>query len=487
MIRKVLITATACFSLALLSGAAAAAESKTGTDADTYRMLQLFGDVFERVRSEYVEPVSDEELVESALNGMLTSLDPHSNYMNAKNFRDMQVQTKGEFGGLGIEVTMENGWVKVVSPIDDTPAARAGMQPNDYITHLNGEQVQGMTLNDAVDRMRGPVNTDIKLSVRREGKAPFDVTLTRAVIKIPSIKSKLVGNIGYVRISQFVESTDTDLRKALDQLKKDSGSTKMGGLVLDLRNNPGGLLDQAVAVSSDFLDKGQEVVSTRSRRAEDTQRFNAHGGDQTNGLPLVVLINDGSASASEIVAGALQDHHRATLLGTKSFGKGSVQTIIPLQGHGAIRLTTARYYTPSGRSIQAVGIEPDVKVSLGKLDPAGADRTPRSEAALRGALRNDTLPADQQNKPADDAAKDAPKDGVKPAADAKTSDAKPADGKPVDGKDAAKDQTNPACLPQPSPADTFKMGEVANDPQLARAIEILHGPAPAKAAGTKAQ
>ena len=483
MIRKVLITATACFSLALLSGAAVAAEPKSSSDADTYRMLQLFGDVFERVRSEYVEPVSDEELVESALNGMLTSLDPHSNYMNAKSFRDMQVQTKGEFGGLGIEVTMENGLVKVVSPIDETPAARAGLQPNDYITHLNGEQVQGLSLNDAVDRMRGLVNTDIRLTVRREGKAPFDVTLTRAVIKIPSIKAKMRDNIGYVRISQFVESTDTDLRKALDQLKKDSNG-KMSGLVLDLRNNPGGLLDQAVAVSSDFLDKGQEVVSTRSRHAEDTQRFNAHGGDQTNGLPVVVLINDGSASASEIVAGALQDHHRATLMGTKSFGKGSVQTIIPLPGHGAIRLTTARYYTPSGRSIQAVGIEPDVKVTLGKFDPTGNDHSPRSEAALRGALRNDTLPAGQQPAKTDGdvpdmttAPTDAPKDGA--AKDGK--DAK-------DGKQAANAAVNPACAPTPQPADTFKMGEPANDPQLSRALEFLRGGTPAKAAvGGKAQ
>jgi carboxyl-terminal processing protease len=450
MIRKVMITAGVCTWLALSSLPAAAAADKAN-NADTYRLLSLFGDVFERVRNEYVEPVSDEQLIEAALNGMLTSLDPHSGYLNAKSFRDMQVQTKGEFGGLGIEVTMENGWVKVISPIDDTPAARAGLQPNDLVTHLDGEPVQGLSLNDAVDRMRGPVNTNIRLTVRREGQAPFDVTLTRAVIKIQTVKSKLDDNVGYIRVSQFVESTDANLKKTIDQLKKDSNGN-LQGFVLDLRNNPGGLLDQAVAVASDFLDKG-EIVSTRSRRPEDTQRFNAHGHDLIDGLPLVVLINDGSASASEIVAGALQDHRRAILLGTKSFGKGSVQTIIPLPGHGAIRLTTARYYTPSGRSIQAVGIEPDIKVAQAKVETlAQAPDHLRSEAQLRGALRNDTLPAGKPAaKPDEAAAPGAPEGKAAPAA-APT-------GQP----------------PQPAAPEAFKMGDPANDYQLARALDLLHG------------
>jgi carboxyl-terminal processing protease len=464
MIRKVMITAGACAWLALLSTPATAAPDKTN-NADTYRLLSLFGDVFERVRSEYVEPVGDEQLIESALNGMLTSLDPHSGYLNAKSFRDMQVQTKGEFGGLGIEVTMDNGWVKVVSPIDDTPAAKAGLRPNDYITGLDGEPVQGMSLNDAVDRMRGPVNTDIRLTIRREGKAPFDVSLTRAVIKIQTVKAKLEDNVGYIRVSQFVESTDSGLRKAIDQLKKDSNGN-LQGLVLDLRNNPGGLLDQAVAVAGDFIDKG-EIVSTRSRRPEDTQRFNAHGKDVTDGLPMVVLINDGSASASEIVAGALQDHRRAILLGTKSFGKGSVQTIIPLPGHGAIRLTTARYYTPSGRSIQAVGIEPDIKVLPSKVEAlAEPNDHIRSESSLRGALKNDTLPPKTEDKdkaaptgtPSSPESKAAPTGSPSGAAEA-------APGAPTGASPAAKETT----------IDPFKMGDPATDYQLARALDLLHG------------
>lgn len=456
MIRKVMITAGACAWLALLSSPATAATDKAN-NADTYRLLSLFGDVFERVRNEYVEPVSDEELIEAALNGMLTSLDPHSGYLNPKSFRDMQVQTKGEFGGLGIEVTMENGWVKVISPIDDTPAAKAGLQPNDFITHLNGEPVQGLSLNDAVDRMRGPVNTDIKVTVRRDGQAPFDVTLTRAVIKIQTVKYKLQDNVGYIRVSQFVESTDSNLRKAIDQLKKDGGAN-LQGFILDLRNNPGGLLDQAVAVAGDFLDKG-EIVSTRSRHPEDTQRFNAHGKDLTDGMPMVVLINDGSASASEIVAGALQDHRRAILLGTKSFGKGSVQTIMPLKDHGAIRLTTARYYTPSGRSIQAVGIEPDIKVLPSKVEAINQanDHFTRSEAALPHALKNDTLP----------------KPSAKPdGAEAKPDDNAPAPaGAPQPGADnKAAPSGMPAAL-----TEALKMGDPATDYQLARAIDLLRG------------
>jgi carboxyl-terminal processing protease len=363
--------AGAVFLFALHQDVGAAPSTNT---SDSYKQLDLFGDVFELVRANYVEEVTDETLIEGAINGMLTSLDPHSNYLNSKNFNDMKVQTRGEFGGLGIEVSMENGLVKVVSPIDDTPAAHAGLKPGDLITHLDGTPVQGLTLPEAVDRMRGPVNSDINLTIRREGKEPFDVKLTRAIIKIQSVRSHVEGsNIGYVRITSFNEQTDVGLASAMKTLKQQAGN-KLIGVVLDLRNNPGGLLDQAVAVSDAFLDKG-EIVSTRGRRADDAQRYNAHPGTKaTSGLPVAVLINGGSASASEIVAGALQDHHRAILIGTRSFGKGSVQTIIPLAGHGAMRLTTARYYTPSGRSIQAKGIDPDIVVEAAKIEhPAGKD------------------------------------------------------------------------------------------------------------------
>src|SRR6516165_6760679 len=339
----------------------------TSNSTETYKQLNLFGEVFERVRAEYVDDVTDDSLVESAINGMLTSLDSPSNYLNTKNFNDMKVQTRGEFGGLGIEVSMEKGLVKVGLPIDDTPAARAGLKPNDLITHLDGDPVQGMTLPEAVEKMRGLVGSDIRLTIRREGKEPFDVKLTRATIKIQSIRSHLEGDtIGYIRITTFNEQTDVGLNNAMKNLKQQAGN-KLSGVILDLRNNPGGLLDQAVAVSDAFLDKG-EIVSTRGRRSEDAQRYNARPGDIAAGLPVAVLINGGSASASEIVAGALQDHHRAILLGTRSFGKGSVQTIIPLPGHGAMRLTTARYYTPSGRSIQARGIDPDIVVEAAKIE-----------------------------------------------------------------------------------------------------------------------
>jgi carboxyl-terminal processing protease len=354
-------------------GAASNNTASTNT-AETYKGLNLFGDVFEKVRSEYAEEVSDDTLIEGAINGMLTSLDPHSNYLNAKNFTDMKVQTRGEFGGLGIEVSMENGLIKVVSPIDDTPAARAGLKPGDLITHLDGNPVQGMTLPEAVEKMRGPENSEVTLRIRRAGKDPFDVKLIRAKIKIQSVRSHMEGDtIGYIRITSFTEQTDVGLNNAMKNLKQQAGN-KLAGVILDLRNNPGGLLDQAVAVSDAFIEKG-EIVSTRGRRADDAQRYNAHSGDITGGLPMVVLINGGSASASEIVAGALQDHHRAILLGTRSFGKGSVQTIIPLPGHGAMRLTTARYYTPSGRSIQAKGIDPDIVVDAAKIDrPADTDK-----------------------------------------------------------------------------------------------------------------
>jgi len=354
-------------------GVATAATNTTPNTAETYKEVNLFGDVFDAARTNFVDPVTGETLVEGAINGMLTSLDPHSNYLNAKNFDDMKVQTRGEFGGLGIEVAMENGLVKVVSPIDDTPAAHAGLKPGDLITNLNGEAVQGMTLPEAVEKMRGPVNSDITLTIRRAGRDPFDVKLTRASIKIQSVHSHLEnGNVGYVRISSFNEQTDVGLNAAMKSLKQQANN-KLIGVILDLRNNPGGLLDQAVAVSDAFLDKG-EIVSTRGRRAEDAQRYDARPGDIANGLPVVVLINGGSASASEIVAGALQDHHRAILVGTRSFGKGSVQTIIPLPGHGAMRLTTARYYTPSGRSIQAKGIEPDITIEAAKIEKPAADK-----------------------------------------------------------------------------------------------------------------
>ncbi|MCC7273031.1 MAG: S41 family peptidase [Alphaproteobacteria bacterium] len=366
----------------------AGSQQTTGGN-DTYRQLNLFGEVFERVRADYVEKVTDEQLVEAAINGMLSSLDPHSSYLNAKNYRDMQVQTRGEFGGLGIEVTMENGVIKVVSPIDETPAARAGLRPNDLVTHLDGEAVLGLTLPEAVEKMRGPVNSDIKLTVRRGTGEPFEVTLTRAVIKIQSVRSRVEGDIGYVRVTSFTEQTDTGLKSAIQRIKEQTGD-KLKGFVIDLRNNPGGLLDQAVAVSDAFLDKG-EIVSTRARKADEGQRYNARPGDVTDGKPLVVLINGGSASASEIVAGALQDHRRAVILGTRSFGKGSVQSIIPLAGHGAMRLTTARYYTPSGRSIQQKGIDPDIVVEAARIEKV-SERPQRREADLRGSLRNPDQP-----------------------------------------------------------------------------------------------
>ena len=363
----------------------------TAAISDTYRSLNLFGDVFEKVRTDYVEKPQDQKLVESAINGMLTSLDPHSSYMDAKSFRDMQVQTRGEFGGLGIEVTMEDGLIKVVSPIDDTPASRAGILANDIITTLDGEAVQGLTLNQAVDKMRGPVNTKIKLKIIRKGAdKPIEVTLTRDNIRVRSVRARVEGgDIGYIRITTFNEQTTEGLKRELASLTKQIGDDKLKGFILDLRNNPGGLLEEAVTVSDAFLDRG-EIVSTRGRNAEETQRRVAHPGDLTKGKKLIVLINGGSASASEIVAGALQDHKRATLIGTRSFGKGSVQTIIPLgSGNGALRLTTARYYTPSGRSIQAKGIEPDIEVLQDVPEELKARTDTKGEASLRGHLKGD--------------------------------------------------------------------------------------------------
>jgi len=361
------------------------ARAQDSNRAETYRLLTLFGDVFERIRAEYVEPVNDRELIENAINGMLTGLDPHSSYMNAKSFRDMQVQTRGEFGGLGLEVTSENGIIRVVSPIDDTPAARAGVKAGDLITMLDGQTVQGLTLNEAVDKMRGPAGSQIRLTIKRDGvNTPIELAMQREVIRIQVVKSRLEGDIGYIRLTSFNEQTDPGLRKAIQDLKQKAGGS-LRGIVLDLRNNPGGLLDQAVSVSDDFLEQG-EIVSTRSRHPEESQRWNSKSGDVTGGLPLVVLINGGSASASEIVAGALQDHRRAVVVGTRSFGKGSVQTVMPLQGNGAMRLTTARYYTPSGRSIQGLGITPDIEVAASRTETPHFG--PEREADLNKALRN---------------------------------------------------------------------------------------------------
>ncbi|HKG00398.1 MAG TPA: S41 family peptidase [Xanthobacteraceae bacterium] len=357
--------------------------------ADTYRQLNLFGDVFERVRSDYVERPDDGKLVESAINGMLQGLDPHSSYMDPKSFKDMQIQTRGEFGGLGIEVTMEEGLVKVVAPIDDTPAHKAGVMAGDIITHLDDEPVQGLTLNQAVEKMRGPVNTKIRLKIMRKGQdKTTEVTIVRDIIRVRSVRSKVEGDeVAYIRLTQFNEQTTEGLKKAIADMTAQIGNDKLKGYVLDLRNNPGGLLDQAISVSDAFLEKG-EIVSTRGRNAEETQRFNARAGDLTKGKPIIVLINGGSASASEIVAGALQDHKRATVIGTRSFGKGSVQTIIPLgSGNGALRLTTARYFTPSGTSIQAKGIKPDIEVLQDVPEELKARTDTKGEASLRGHLK----------------------------------------------------------------------------------------------------
>src|SRR6186713_2308123 len=367
----------------------ARSQSASAANSEIYRQLDLFGEVLERVRSDYVEKPEDAKLIESAINGMLAALDPHSAYLNPKHFRDMQVQTRGEFGGLGIEVTMENGVVKVVSPIEDTPASRAGIQSGDLITHLDKEQILGLTLQEAVEKMRGPVNSGITLTIVRKGtEDPFDVKVVRDVIHINPVKYSAEGDVGYIRVTTFNEQTTANLQKAIEDLKKQIGP-KLKGYVIDLRNNPGGLLDQAISVSDTFLDRG-EVVSTRGRNADETQRFNAQKGDLSDGKPVVVLINGGSASASEIVAGALQDHKRATVIGTRSFGKGSVQTIIPLgSGNGALRLTTARYFTPSGRSIQAKGISPDIEVLQDVPEELKAKTDTKGEASLRGHLKGD--------------------------------------------------------------------------------------------------
>jgi carboxyl-terminal processing protease len=376
------------FALAVVSAVGGAAATIVLTQAvagtDTYRQLNLFGDVYERVKNDYVRETKDAELVEDAINGMLSGLDPHSSYMNPKNFSDMQVTTRGEYGGLGLEVTMEDGLVKVITPMDGTPAARAGIKTGDLIATIDGMSIQGLTLSEAVDKMRGPVNSQIKIQVLRKGeKKPLEFVITRAVIHVESVRFKAENDVAVIRITTFTEQTEEGLEKAVQQTKAKIGN-RLKGVILDLRNNPGGLLDQAISVSDSFLDSG-EVVSTRGRRASDTQRYNARSGQLFANVPVIVLINQGSASASEIVAGALQDHRRARIIGTRSFGKGSVQTVIPLSGgiDGALRLTTAKYYTPSGRSIQATGIDPDILVEQTAEDDSEAEANDRlSEANL---------------------------------------------------------------------------------------------------------
>ncbi|MEZ5772950.1 carboxyl-terminal processing protease [Defluviimonas denitrificans] len=386
-----------------IAGPLLAEEAKKG--GSVYEQLDLFGDIFERIRSQYVEPVDEGKMIEAAINGMLTSLDPHSSYMSADAFADMRVQTRGEFGGLGIEVTQQDGFIKVVSPIDGTPADKAGIKAGDFITHVDGESVLGLTLDQAVDKMRGPVGSEIVVTIGREGTdEPFDVSIIRDTIKLTAAKSRVEGHSVVLRVTTFNDQTYDNLESSMKKAIEDAGGMdKINGFVLDLRNNPGGLLTQAIAVSDAFLDKG-EIVSTRGRNPQDSERFNAETGDLAQGKPMVVLINGGSASASEIVTGALQDHHRAIVVGTKSFGKGSVQTVIPLRGEGAMRLTTARYYTPSGRSIQSLGISPDIVVEQPEVKPedkaedeaASAAKRMRSEADLRGAISNDSMTEDEK-------------------------------------------------------------------------------------------
>lgn len=404
-----------------------------GANDSAYKQLDLFSDAFERVRADYVHPVEDSQLVTSAIEGMVSGLDPHSSYMDAKSFADMRIQTKGQFGGLGLEVTMEDGLVKVISPIDDTPAAHAGIKPGDFIAAIDGTPIQGMALNDAISKMRGPDGTKVTLTVLRSGaKKPFDVALTRAIVQVDSVKFHRDAEVGYIRLSAFNEETASGLARAVRELKRQIGPG-LQGYVLDLRNNPGGLLDQAIQVSDDFLNSG-EIVSTRGRHPEDTARYDAKPGDITDGKPIVVLINAGTASASEIVAGALQDHKRATIEGMTSFGKGSVQTIIPLgEGGGALRLTTARYYTPSGHSIQATGIVPDVAVAEGVEDESASKLEHLSEANLPGHL---------------------------------------------DGEGGAK-KTAPAVIHPPA-------GKKIDDFQLSYALDLLRGKGPASASGKTA-
>jgi carboxyl-terminal processing protease len=461
MMRRVLLVASAIALMSVIGpvtrsvvAAPPAEPQPAGTSADTYKALNLFAEVFERVRQDYVEPVQDDELVENAISGMLTSLDPHSSYMNSKNYKSMQTEQKGEFGGLGIEVVGDNGFVRIVAPMDDTPGSKAGLKSGDLIVAIDGEPLNNGTLDEAVEKMRGPPNTNIKLTIKRDGQQPFDVALTRAVIHVAAVRGRIEReNIAYIRIPSFLpEHLGTEMETKFKDLKGQAGG-KLGGLVLDLRADPGGLLDQAIAVSDDFLEHG-EIVSTRGRKPDDVQRYNAHPGDITNGLPIVVLIDGGTASASEIVAGALQDHHRAVILGTRSFGKGSVQTIIPLPGAGAMRLTTARYYTPSGRSIQGHGIDPDIMVEPAKIEKIALGERPH-ESDLKGALKN---PNEVAKKP-----ETAP--APPPNAEVKEP--------PKDGKEAPKEGAqNGGATEQQVAANSNTPPE---DYQLSRALDLLKG------------
>jgi carboxyl-terminal processing protease len=450
-----LATAVAFLATPVLAQTKGADSKAAGGDkSELYQQLNLFGDVLERIRRDYVEPVEEKQLIENAINGMLTALDPHSSYMNPKSYKDMQVQTKGEFGGLGIEVTMENGVIKVVSPIDDTPASRAGIQPGDLIFALDGEPVQGLTLQEAVEKMRGKVGTPIKVSIRRGTKDPFDVSLTRETIKVKPVKFRLEGgDIGYIRVTSFTEQTTPGVLDAVEKLKKEAGN-KLKGYIIDLRNNPGGLLDQAIAMSDAFLDKG-EIVSVKARKNDEVQRWNAKPGDVAGGLPIVILMNGGSASASEIVAGALQDHRRAIVLGTRSFGKGSVQTIMQVTGGGAIRLTTALYFTPSGRSIQKEGIKPDIEVEPAKIENL-QQRSSFREENLRRSITN------PNEKPV-----------APPPPQAKPGEAKPEAGKPGGKTD---DKAAGQTAPQTAPVDPDEPPkEQAADYQLLRAADLIRG------------
>ena len=437
------------------------------SDADSGNVgFTMVKEIYDQVKGSYVEPVTDKQLAEGAVKGMLAALDPHSSYMDADEYKEMMVQTRGEFGGLGMQVTMENGLVKVVSPIDDTPAAKAGMKPNDLILAIDDAPVSDMTLSEAVDKLRGPVGSAVKLTVRRKDVDPFEITLTRADIKVDPVKSQLVGNdIAYLRITNFSERTDQALEQSFKSLQQKAGATKLTGIVLDLRNNPGGLLDQAVAVSNDFLDQG-DIVSIKGRLSRDNRRYDAvRNHDITHGLPVVVLINGGSASASEIVAGALQDNHRAVLLGTRSFGKGSVQTVLPVkESGGAIRLTTALYYTPSGRSIQAKGIDPDIVVEPAKIQQV-QELALQREADLRGALRN--------TGPAGTNAPGAPTGGApKPAAPASPS----SNAAPAAPDTAAALPPGAKPLPKPDAVglDSATFG-TDQDYQFVRAVDLLRG------------
>jgi carboxyl-terminal processing protease len=439
MRRFSVMAATALFLVLGPAVAAPPADQKTqeATKPDTFKAIALFAEVFERVRQDAVEPVKDEDLIEGAISGMLTSLDPHSSYMDAKAFKAMQVEQKGEFGGLGIQVLGEAGFIRVIAPTDDSPAAKAGIKSGDLIIAIDNNPIANMTTDEAIDKMRGAPNTTVKITVKRDSQAPFDMTLTRAIVHVPAVRGRVErDNIAYIRIPTFLpEHLGQELEAKYKDLKTQANG-KLAGLVLDLRSDPGGLLDQAVAVSDAFLERG-EIVSVRGRRADDVQRYNAHPGDITNGLPIVVLIDGGTASASEIVAGALQDHHRAVIMGTRSFGKGSVQTIIPLHDAGAMRLTTARYFTPSGRSIQAKGIDPDIVVEPAKIEKIAVGER-LHEADLKGALKN----PDQNAKPADPAAKPADADAEPP---------------PIPGSDAA------------------IAAAAVNDYQLNRALDLLKG------------